>query len=118
MAQASFQKRRRPRAYKNIKKEIYLRCFPAILCAFQEQLFSNICKKFLDKLFFDTLEQLRLDTVLSIRCSPKTLTKFIEKHLFRSLVFNKVAGQRSALDINFLQSHEFFETFKNTFLIE
>ena len=52
------------------------------------------------------MEQLRLDTVLSIRYSrlevffkksaPKTLTKLTEKHLLRSPFSNKVVSQTSA----------------------
>ena len=61
---------------------------------------------FSNQLFNNNLEQLRLDTVVSIRCSrlevffkksvPKTLTKLTEKHLFRSPFSNKVVGQTSA----------------------
>ena len=53
----------------------------------------------------------------------KNFTKFTGKHLFQSLVFNKVAGLRSATllkkeTLAQVFSCEFCEIFKNTFFTE
>ena len=100
-----FQKSRGPRAYKRKKKKTS-RMFPRNFERFSGTAILKLLLIFSNQLFNNNLEQLRLDTVLSIRCSrlevffkksvPKTLTKLTEKHLFRSLFSNKVVGQTSA----------------------